>query len=557
VPNHEFNKLLYRAVYDDGVTLLGDLLNKANADLLTEFTGDELYEGYAKKNVEMFAWLGDPTMEIPIVGIFGPTNLAFIPIDTRTVHLSWTDRSADEEGFNVQVADSVDGPWENVETLPANTVEASYSGMYEAQGEFFRIEGFSPHGVGYSNAVYVQTLAAPPTEVVAAAQSTSEVLVSWSDNSSGEIAYRIWRKGPVDADFMEISTTEPDVVSFLDADLTESTEYIYAVEAVTFGGASPAAGNVPGLTLPAAPTGLTVLEADADGVDLSWTDVSAGEDGYSIFRKPFGNPGDWNSIGRTDADVEEYTDADVAEGTEYQYAVAAFNASGVGPLSDACYAMTPPAGPVALAAIPVSASQITLSWSDESALETAYSIMRSLDGTTWFDIAELPADAAIFTDSGMTEGQFARYRVFAMDDAGPSDGSNVAVSRTLPDRPTELQAAKSAQGIVLAWKDNSAAESGYRIERRAGSEAFAEIATVGADVTGYPDLTAADTETQYRVAAFHDYGSSEYSNIADSKVLPADDDAADDDAAGDNTDDTAASSGSDDKDDNEKSGCGC
>jgi hypothetical protein len=77
--------------------------------------------------------------------------------------------------------------------------------------------------------------------------------------------------------------------------------------------------------------------------------------------------------------------------------------------------------------------------------------------------------------------------------------------------------------VNLSWTDNSGNETGFRIERSANGSAFAKIATVGANVTGYSDSGVAKSTTySYRVSAFNSAGSSANSNAATvALVVPA------------------------------------
>jgi hypothetical protein len=72
--------------------------------------------------------------------------------------------------------------------------------------------------------------------------------------------------------------------------------------------------------------------------------------------------------------------------------------------------------------------------------------------------------------------------------------------------------AAEALSNVLSWTDNSNNESGFKIERKIGTNgAFAEIATVGGNVTSYTDSNVtAGTTYCYRVNAFNSAGASAY-----------------------------------------------
>jgi chitodextrinase len=84
--------------------------------------------------------------------------------------------------------------------------------------------------------------------------------------------------------------------------------------------------------------------------------------------------------------------------------------------------------------------------------------------------------------------------------------------------PSGLTAnAASKTQINLSWTDNSTNESSFKIERcqGAGCTGFAQIATVGANVTTYSNTgLSPNTTYRYQVRASNGGGDSDYSNIA-------------------------------------------
>ena len=82
--------------------------------------------------------------------------------------------------------------------------------------------------------------------------------------------------------------------------------------------------------------------------------------------------------------------------------------------------------------------------------------------------------------------------------------------------PSNLSAtATAADQASLSWQDNSSDETGFRIERKSGSGAYAQIATVTANATAYSDNGLAPaTAYTYRVRAYTASNNSAYSNEA-------------------------------------------
>jgi uncharacterized delta-60 repeat protein len=108
-------------------------------------------------------------------------------------------------------------------------------------------------------------------------------------------------------------------------------------------------------------------------------------------------------------------------------------------------------------------------------------------------------------------GPLASWDIFAM---ARYDGSN-QTDTAPPNAPTNLQAtAMGSTQINLSWQDNSTNETEFRIERKTGAGGtYAQIATVGANVTTYPNTgLSSSTLYCYRVFATNVYGDSSPSN---------------------------------------------
>lgn len=114
-----------------------------------------------------------------------------------------------------------------------------------------------------------------------------------------------------------------------------------------------------------------------------------------------------------------------------------------------------------------------------------------------------------------TASSFNRAAMVVQSGNGRLDGDGAYV------KDTEIVATPTGPQLTLEWDDNSADETGFRIERALGTGSFAEIGRVSANVTSFRDDTVEAGKTySYRVRAFNGAGNSAYSNTAKG-VAPA------------------------------------
>ena len=89
-----------------------------------------------------------------------------------------------------------------------------------------------------------------------------------------------------------------------------------------------------------------------------------------------------------------------------------------------------PLAPSSLAATAISSDEIDLAWLDKSSDETGFKVERSLDGSTWAEIATVGQNAGSHIDVGLAPLTTYFYRVRAFNPAGNSPYSNTASATT-------------------------------------------------------------------------------------------------------------------------------
>src|SRR5439155_11556567 len=147
-----------------------------------------------------------------------------------------------------------------IATVGANVVSYQNTGLTASTSYSYRVRAYNAGGTStYTNTATALTSTPPPappaapTSLAAAAVSTSQINLSWTDNATTEDGFRIERcAGAGCTGFAEIATVGANVVSYQNTGLTASTSYSYRVRAYNAGGTSPYS-NTATATTPAPP----------------------------------------------------------------------------------------------------------------------------------------------------------------------------------------------------------------------------------------------------------------------------------------------------------------
>jgi hypothetical protein len=269
---------------------------------------------------------------------------------------------------------------------------------------------------------------------------------------------------------------------------------------------------------PAAPGALAAQAVSTTEIDLTWQDNSSNED---VFRVEQLAAGVWQEVLTAGANATSARVGGLTAGTAYSFRVRASNAVGFSaysntasattqPLPQAPPPSTTPSAPSGLWARALSATEIQVNWTDNSANETDFRIER-LTGTAWQEVGTAGANAVTFTATGLTGNTTYGFRVRATNGAGASAYSNVVYvstmaggtttppppSGTAPAAPTAFALRAVGGGAVDAtWKDNSTTEVKFTVEILANG-AYQPYVSVGANVTR-SRLTGLSANTTYR-----------------------------------------------------------
>ncbi len=183
-----------------------------------------------------------------------------------------------------------------------------------------------------------------------------------------------------------------------------------------------------------------------------------------------------------------------------------------------------PSAPSGLSATAGGPSSVALSWTDTSGYETGF-LVEQAEGGAFSQIGSTGANVTTYAVSGLSADTSYQYRVRATNGVGPSSYSNTATATTAglpPSAPGGVSASVvDSSHITVSWADNSANESGFRVERSAGGGSYALAGTTAAGAVTFSDTVSPSSSYQYRVQGFNNVGSSGYSYTGSAVVTPA------------------------------------
>jgi formate-dependent nitrite reductase cytochrome c552 subunit len=270
-----------------------------------------------------------------------PVNARITSAGTGSLTLTFFDQASDEQGFIVERAEALGGPYTLAANLGtpngADVGDVSFTDTAVGSGTeyFYRVSAYNAAGTSVPSIWAVgttqgETLPAP-TALTAVAVSASRIDLGWIDGSSDESGFRIERAR--DASFtQELAAFEApaNATSFVDQQgLAAGTAYHYRVFAFGQAGTSAPSNAASATTLaapPAAPTNLVVTGVGLTSISIAWRDNSGNETGFQVERSTNGVT--FAPHATVPANVRTFTDAGLPRRALFFYRVRAVNASG-------------------------------------------------------------------------------------------------------------------------------------------------------------------------------------------------------------------------------------
>ncbi len=248
---------------------------------------------------------------------------------------------------------------------------------------------------------------------------------------------------------------------------------------------------------------------------------------YTIFYKiksSDGSTSQWHQANNSSRTTTTVTG--LANGTNYEFRVAAVNADGRGPWATTSATPGIPSAPT-VSVIGTGAGQITLSWtvpdSGGSAISD-YIIQYRRGSNSFTTFNDEKSVLTTVTVTGLADNVKYDFRVLARNQANEGEWSKLVSATTpiIPSAPRELTATPENRQVTLTWKDpaniGNSAVTDYIVQYRKGTEKF-KIYDDGTGTDNTATITDLDNGATYsfRVAAVNNEGRGHWSTTS---VIP-------------------------------------
>ena len=442
-----------------------------------------------------------------------PLNVTTTAVSETEIKLSWEQNPAVNTGYLIhrQTGNIITSNAIEVARLLPDARSFTDKNLTPATRYTYSITVIGDDFVSVSETTRGPSVA--PTKFSGTAISSSQIKLTWDDNSTNETGYLIQRRLYGTIPWTDLIILPANTTSYIDRDLKPETSYAYLIHSI-----APDNVRIRGLDIvtktltvapPARPTNL-IATAISTRIDLTWNDNSNDETGFVLERKT-GTTGTWTTVAFPVANATSHQDTSVAESTTYFYRLSAVNGtlSSVSSNEVSATSLSRITAPTSFTVKAFSTSRIDLSWVDTTTSETGYRVSRRLtSGTVWTDLTTLAANTSKYSDLGLTTSTSYTYRVSAIASDGrlvsSPEVSGTTYGPTLA--PTNVGAQGAAESLIYVWwTDVATNEQYYIIEYSESNKTNWKSIISDADSSGrgnrYIDSLNPDTQYTIRVSA--------------------------------------------------------
>jgi hypothetical protein len=359
-------------------------------------------------------------------------------ISARSVKISWLDYSA-PGNYTLERRREDETSFKVLQQISYGTTNYLDATVDPETRYYYRVIA---NGL-YSNEVSVVTpqiyLPAVPGNLRYTEVGKRKVVLAWSDNSTNELGFEVWRKATAVSVYSKVTATASNITSFSDLTVLPGVQYDYQVRAYNSDGYS-AFSNLLQVTTgdlepPVAPSMLHSTEYTVTNISISWNDNSTNESGFEVWRKKSVDSV-YSKVINTSTNSNRFNDLSIAPSMQYNYQVRAYNSDGFSAYSNVLQVTTPflapPVAPSMLHNTGNTEKSISISWNDNSSNETGFIVKRAL-ALNPDDVSSIAINAndTFYVDNNLIPNTTYIYSIQAVNQVGNSPLSNKDIASTL------------------------------------------------------------------------------------------------------------------------------
>jgi fibronectin type 3 domain-containing protein len=435
---------------------------------------------------------------------------------TTGISLNWDDNTeTDLAGYDVYRSTSSGGTFTKLNPSKLTTSDYVDTSATAGTTYYYRIyavdtsNNSSNPATASATRPISGTVPAAASNLAITSSSASGVSLTWADNSSNEVSFRIERKIGSGGSYAALTTLGSNVTSYTDTNVSAGNTYFYRVIATGTGGDAPASNEV-NATIAAQGGQYTSADIGNPAVSGATSTITDGSD-YDITG---GGIDVWNSSDQFQFAYQQLTgdfdmkvqvasltgqDSQIMAGLMARESLAANAKNAYIKLRPAGFRFTYRSSTGATSSAQGSgAATAPNAWLRLVRSGNTFTGYGSTDGSNWSLI-------------GSTTITMGSTLYFGMAVSGHSTTTNAdAQFRNLsststavaPTAPSNLVASANTSDIGLNWNDNSDNEDGFIIERKSGNGSFGAVFTTATNATSWTDTNVvAGTTYTYRVIA--------------------------------------------------------
>jgi hypothetical protein len=170
------------------------------------------------------------TANFALAQIQPPTNLTASAVSSSLIQLIWQDNAINEIGYEIERRTAPSAIWVVIDSVAASATGYSNTALTDGTQYDFRVRAYNNNGSSpYSNEARATTPLNAPSNLAVTAISSTQIKLSWVDNSGSENGCRIERKTGAGGIYVEIDTVGANITNYVDGNLAGGTAYSYRV----------------------------------------------------------------------------------------------------------------------------------------------------------------------------------------------------------------------------------------------------------------------------------------------------------------------------------------